>query len=66
MIRLEVEDYCQECRDFTADVTPPRKGYSDWGGDCIMTDTVIRCEKRYRCSNIRAYLERQMKGEEKG
>lgn len=63
MIRLEVEDYCQECRDFTADVIPPRKEFPDWGGDCVMTDTIIHCEYRHRCSKIRHYLERQMRGE---
>lgn len=66
MIRLEVEGYCQECLDFKPDVIPARKQPRDWEPGFELSDTVIYCDKRYRCANIRAYLERQMKGEEKG
>ena len=64
MIRVEVEDYCQSCLDFAADVTTGQKSYSE-DLTCLITDTVIHCKYRRRCAAIRRFLEAQLKGEEK-
>ena len=59
MIRIEVEDYCQSCRDFSPDVTASTNIYID---DIISrTDTVIRCEYRKKCAGLVRYLESQLK-----
>lgn len=64
MIKVVVEDYCQQCLDFTPDVTKPEKLYPIGNPDgFIMSDTVIRCEYRKRCAGIKRYLEQQLKGE---
>lgn len=58
-IKLEVEDYCQECMDFSADVAAPVKAHIPGQDDLILTDTIVRCEYRNRCRAIKRYLERQ-------
>ena len=64
MIRLEVEGYCQECLDFSPDVTTAKRLFSIDGEEYgNIGDTIVRCEHRKRCANIKRYLERQMKGE---
>ena len=52
MISLDVENYCQNCPDFE-----PRcaKIYSD--NICI--DTLVRCERKEICANLKTYLEQQ-------
>lgn len=63
MIYLEIEPYCVDCQDFSADVTKPeRKRSSD--GEVVMTNTIVRCEYRNRCRAIKRYLEQQMKAKE--
>ncbi len=57
MIRVDVEDYCQQCLDFTPDVAPAVRTYED--GTMSQTDTVIRCQYRRRCAGIKRYLEQQ-------
>lgn len=63
MIRVDVEGYCHQCLDFHPDVTPPVKTFSSASDEPIMTDTVIKCEYRRRCSGIKRYLEQQTKTE---
>lgn len=64
MIRVEVEDYCQQCLDFTPDVTKPERLYFNNGEvDFAMSDTIVRCEYRKRCAGIKRYLDQQTKGE---
>ena len=65
MIRLEVEEYCQSCLDFSSDVIKPQRA-ATVDGELVHTDTVIQCEYRKRCAGIRRYLEQQMKGEVSG
>ena len=68
MIRLEVEEYCQQCLDFAADVTrPERVELQGTDGTHIFeySDTIVHCKYRKRCSAIKRYLETQAKGEEK-
>lgn len=64
MIHVEVENYCQQCLDFTPDVTKPERLYT---ADCpdgfVMSDTIVRCEYRKRCAGIKRYLDQQTKGE---
>lgn len=56
MIKLEIENYCEECPDFDADVQKPDKYYAD--GKVIMVgDTIIRCEHRERCERLKKRLE---------
>lgn len=64
MIRVEVEDYCQQCLDFTPDVTKPERLYTiDNPDGFVMSDTIVRCEYRKRCAGIKRYLDQQTKGE---
>lgn len=60
MIRIEVEEYCQACRDFTADVIKPDRVYAG-GEEVSIGDTIVRCEYRKRCAGIRRYLEHHLK-----
>lgn len=62
MIRLEVEEYCQDCMDFRAYVTPPQRIRLP-NDEITLGDTIIQCEYRKRCMNLKRYLERQMKDE---
>lgn len=59
-IKLDIHEYCQECRDFTADVERPIRMVAD-DNTIIQTDTVVRCEYRGRCEAIRRFLEKQVK-----
>lgn len=65
MIRVEVEGYCQSCLDFSPDVIKPQRAMLP---DCelFFTDTIIQCEHKKRCSNIKRYLEQQTKVEAVG
>lgn len=63
MIRLEVQDYCQECDYFLADVENCRTLY---GNDKIRfrTDTIIRCERRELCARLQREFEQMQKEKE--
>lgn len=63
MIRIEVEDYCQSCLDFSPDLTKPERVRSTGGKELTYTDTIIRCEHKKRCAGIKRYLEQRMKGD---
>lgn len=65
MIRVDVEDYCQSCMEFTPDVTPPQRSFSE-NGAVKQTDTIIQCRHRRRCENIKKYLLRQENCESAG
>lgn len=64
MIRLEVEDYCQDCLQFTADVKPPEKlyGMNEMGMESmvIQSDTVVHCQYRKQCRRLMEYLKRHV------
>ena len=53
MIHLEVNEYCEKCPDFEADVEK-RKVISRYNREHL--DTVIRCKHRERCQNMINYL----------
>ena len=57
MIRLDVEDYCQDCPEFEAEVLKDRKFYGFTEG----TDTIIRCEHYIRCQRMEKYLSERLK-----
>jgi hypothetical protein len=63
LIRIEVEEYCQQCADFVPDVTAPERVMIGDKEVVFQTDTVIRCEYRRRCAGITRYLEHQIKGD---
>lgn len=62
MIKLEVEEYCHSCPDFTADVIPPERVYAVDPDPISYTDTRVRCEYRKRCEAIKRYLDQRPKG----
>ena len=66
MIRVDVEDYCQECLEFTPDVTSPIRIDSDDNKTPVFTDTVIQCKYRKRCANIVRYLKHRTESEASG
>lgn len=57
MIELVIEDYCQNCNMFEADVDRIR-GYSD--GRKIYTDTTISCKNKDLCNNMKNYLKKEI------
>ncbi len=61
MIKLDVEGYCQQCLDFSPDVTKPERLTSVDGEFIAYSDTIIQCKYRKRCSGITRYLEHQIK-----
>ena len=55
MIRVSVENYCNECRYFEADVTNPtviRNGIRE----LVIGDTIIECTHRELCERLAEYL----------
>jgi hypothetical protein len=65
MIRVDVEEYCNSCLDFSPDVTRAVRMFSD-NTHVTQTDTIIQCEYRKRCANIKRYLEQQTREEISG
>lgn len=68
MIRIDVEDYCHACMDFSpAVIKPTREVVHSFGHTepiVIQSDTIVQCEYRKRCDAIKKYLMRQSKEEE--
>ena len=70
MIKLDVEEYCHACMDFSPDVTRPTREvvYNPMdfspSGKIVQSDTIVQCEYRRRCEAIKRYLEHQTKFEE--
>lgn len=65
MIRLDVENYCNSCMDFVPDVIKPNRLFNPDTFEWYLGDTVVQCEHRKRCANIKRYLEQQAKNESK-
>lgn len=63
MIKIDVQPYCDECRDFEPDVEYPQTYYFD-NEEVYIDDTTVRCKKRKRCEAIKRYLERRSKNED--
>ena len=54
-IKLEVEEYCQQCLDFTPVLIKPQRVMLD-DGDPFTTDAIVHCQYGKRCSGIVRYL----------
>ena len=62
MIRLEIADYCNNCQEFEPEVYSQALCGVD--NDGILNEyheTIIRCERRRLCEDIKNYLEKQTK-----
>lgn len=66
MIKLCVQDYCQECTNFEAEVTIAHKMYSTDGVPVAISDTIIRCEHAGLCARLQKEFERMSKEKENG
>lgn len=70
MIRIDVEEYCHACMDFSPYVIKPTREvvYNPMdfipSGKIVQSDTIVQCEYRKRCEAIKKYLMRQTKEEE--
>ena len=64
MIKLEVDEYCNDCLDFTVDVDKTKLTGDDFFGEENMSccETVIRCKNRNRCRALLRYLGRKYEG----
>lgn len=60
MIKVQVEDYCEHCLDFSPDVTKPERHLTS-NDEFVLSDTIIQCQYRKRCAGIKRYLEQQIK-----
>lgn len=60
MIKLEVEDYCQNCPKFEAEVENPANIYNAFGDDDYIGDTIIRCEHRKQCQKVFEYAKKHL------
>ena len=72
MIKLDVADYCHNCKRFEPDVSKfvseliiDPSDMPPWGFDYEKCDTQIRCKDRDRCAAMYEYMERQMKNNDK-
>lgn len=59
MIKVVVEPYCDDCRDFTAEVVPPQRILED-NRTVHQTNTIIFCANADRCRGMVRYLEKKI------
>lgn len=64
MIKLEIEPYCDDCLYFDADVQRPERAILYSSGvemeyTAQQSDTIVRCQHRKLCKNIKRYLQKQ-------
>lgn len=59
MIRLEVEEYCENCPEFTPEVEKPTVLYANCEVYEVYGDTIIRCECRNRCRRIFDHIKKE-------
>ena len=53
MIKLDVQDYCQDCPNFKADVEMPVELYNGFGIKPVyFGDTIIRCKHKDLCERV--------------
>ena len=62
MIRLDIQEYCDNCLDFSPAVDKPQKLFGS-DGAVVQSDTIVTCEHATRCEMIKRYLARKMKGD---
>lgn len=66
MIMLNIDDYCNNCNEFDADVEKDIVvlHYNDKNLNQVRKcNTTITCKHRFRCQSIRGYLNSQKNGE---
>lgn len=65
MITLDIDDYCNNCNEFDADVEKDMVVLSNIQktNQTCKCNTTITCKHRLRCQNIRGYLNIQKNGE---
>ena len=56
MIRLQVENYCQNCEEFEPETQVMSMGYV---GMNSKVDTTIRCSNAQKCERICKYLKKE-------
>lgn len=63
MIKLQIEDYCQNCSEFEPHVEKVDISSSDlYSYEKVeRTDTTITCTHRQRCDCIEEYIQKQVK-----
>lgn len=54
-IVLEVEDYCQQCLDFTPELIKPQRVLLE-DGEMVTSDAIVHCQYGKRCAGIVRYL----------
>ena len=59
MIKLIVDDYCQNCPEFEA--TMETQSYKDFYGELVVYHNV-KCRYDERCKHIKDYLDNQKDG----
>lgn len=62
MIRLCVEDYCQDCPEFKPETSTVQM--YDFTLDGYL-NTIVHCEHQKRCDNFMRYLKRKLKESDK-
>lgn len=64
MIKLDVDEWCNNCNEFSPNVAVTEYSYEDFMCCRMRTDydTVITCEHRNRCAGIKRYLEDKKNG----
>ena len=55
MIRLKIDEYCQDCPYFTADVHNPPYLVSDNGPYAYVGDTIVSCINKNICKHVAGY-----------
>lgn len=65
MITLDIDDYCNNCNEFDADVEKDIVVLNNIqkSNQTCKCNTTITCKHRFRCQNIRGYLNIQKNGE---
>ena len=61
MIKLDVEDYCDCCPMFEADV---EKDYIDTFGGEAISNTIVSCKYKYMCRAIYKKALKERRGKE--
>lgn len=64
MIKLEIEEYCQDCPQFEAEVENPVPLYAAGMIYEYVGDTTIRCEHRERCKNVYKHAKKNLINED--
>ena len=64
MIKLKVEDYCQNCPDFKGEVHKEKfhsDNFMNFDREpIIFSETVVTCVKAHRCANLVRYLKKEI------